>query len=361
MQADHQGWIGRTPLRVSFGGGGTDFEDYYARRDGFVVSTTVSLHVTAKLVPCTGSAISITHVGEQEARFVPGTESIDLDDPLSYTKKILDLLLLDGGYELTISSDLPMGTGLGSSGSMGVNLVGLLHHLRGIGLDRAALAETAYRIEHDDLGRATGKQDHYAAAFGGLNRIRFRKGAVTVEPLSVSLATRSLLQDRIHLFHTGVERNSSPIARVQQDSIRHRDRRVLRRLDRILELGLEIAEGLEAGDVDGVGDLLHRSWCEKKEVAGAISSTRIDELYEAARTAGALGGKICGAGGGGILMVLCPEESRERVHSGLARLGAREIPCVFDTEGFRLVECSPGIEALSGTGDAAGMPTEDRE
>ncbi len=329
-------WCARTPLRVSFGGGGTDFEEYFCRDGGFVLSATVNRYITTRIAPWEGEGIRID-CPDGSVVFDPETESsISVEDPLSYTKSVLLRYQRDHGLDLSMTMDLPMGAGLGSSGSMGVNLVGLLECVGGNSRSRAEVAETAFEIERNHLGRVTGRQDHYAASFGGMNKIFFREGEVEVVPLELDESSWEGLQQRILLFHTGVARDSSPIAGGQQRSMQQRDSSVLARLDRIRELGLRMAEGLESGDLDILGELMHLSWLEKRNVGSRVTTSRIDELYETATRAGALGGKICGAGGGGVMMLYCLPENQDRLRSELSAARVKEISYSFERSGIHV-------------------------
>lgn len=338
LEADpSESWISKTPLRISFGGGGTDFEPYYRRQRGFVVSATIDSLIRGELRFGGAPNVRIECPGIGSSEFDPTNEEIHSSDPLSYTKSILRHFSDSvSGTCLKVTSDLAMGTGLGSSGSMGVNLVGLLCRAGGDELSPQEVAERAFLIEHDELGRSTGRQDHYAASFGGINKIHFHRGGIEVEPVELNPEDRAKLERSIMLFDTGISRDSSAIVGVQERSVKCRNRSVLKRLDRILELGLETAQLLEEGDLAGFGSLMHCSWLEKREVAGTISNSRIDQLYQIAREAGAIGGKICGAGGGGMLMLFVPENRQSGVNQELSHLGANEVPFTFETHGLRI-------------------------
>jgi D-glycero-alpha-D-manno-heptose-7-phosphate kinase len=211
----------------------------------------------------------------------------------------------------------------------------------GLDLGPAEVAELACYIEIGKLGMPIGKQDQYAAAFGGLNTITFSRDGVHVAPLRMPLDARETLERRLMLFFTGSSRQSSTILRRQQQASRERDGDTMRRLGAIKELAMEVRTVLERGDLDTFGELLHRGWMEKRRLAEGVTNSFLDQSYETALENGAVGGKITGAGGGGFLLLYCPEEQQEAVTEALTALGLQRRMFAFDDEGVQVMQAVP--------------------
>jgi D-glycero-alpha-D-manno-heptose-7-phosphate kinase len=206
-----------------------------------------------------------------------------------------------------------------------------------LSLPSAEVAEQACFVEIEKMGMPVGKQDQYAAAFGGLNCITFNGDGVKVQPLALPEATLKRLERSLMLFFTGTSRQSSSILRFQKRKGEKGDPQVIERLLAIKELGLGIKDALEAEDLDAFGDLLHQSWVQKRAVAPNITNDTINQLYELARSKGAIGGKITGAGGGGFLLLYCHEELQDAVTEALEDVGLRRMGFAFDTVGTHIV------------------------
>jgi D-glycero-alpha-D-manno-heptose-7-phosphate kinase len=243
----------------------------------------------------------------------------------------------ESGYlEITSMSDIPAGTGLGSSGSFLTALLHALHVDRKLVLTKQELAEQACQIEIERLGEPVGKQDQYIAAFGGVTAFEFATdGSVRVEPLSLAEETLANLEDNLLLFFTGVTRSASGILQDQHSRSLEGDQAMVENLHFVKQLGFESREALEAGDLPHFAALMHTHWEHKKQRSKQMSSNRIDECYAVARSNGALGGKIIGAGGGGFLMFYTEEKTRLR--RAMRKLGLREIRMRFDYQGTTLV------------------------
>ncbi|MGD1991555.1 MAG: GHMP kinase [Anaerolineae bacterium] len=330
--------IARAPVRISFGGGGTDLPAYYARYGGLVVSTTINYYVYTILTADREESVQIVSADYRALCQRPTCEDLIWDGDLSLPKAITYYFGLNGGVNIFLASQVPPGTGLGSSGSVAVSMIKALAFWSGLDLDPAETAELACYIEIDKMGMPVGKQDQYAAAFGGLNCITFSGDEVTVEPLSLPTGTRDALEEGLMLFFTGTSRESSTILRRQRTASQAGEETMLRRLDTIKELGLEIRTALEQGDLDAFGELLHRSWIQKRGLVKGVTNEFIDQCYETARQHGALGGKVTGAGGGGFLMLYCPLERQEAVDDALSELGLQRRPFAFDDEGVQVMQ-----------------------
>lgn len=330
--------ITRAPVRISFGGGGTDLPAYYSRYGGMVVSTTINYYVYTILTADSGDDVQIVSADYRALCQRPTCEDLIWDGDLSLPKAITYYFGLNGGVNIFLASQVPPGTGLGSSGSVAVSMIKALAFWSGLDLDPAETAELACYIEIDKMGMPVGKQDQYAAAFGGLNRITFSEEEVTVQPLSLPIQTRKALEEGLMLFFTGSSRESSTILRRQRKASQDREAAMLRRLDAIKELGLEIHAALEGGDLAAFGELLHRSWLQKRGLVQGVTNSFIDQCYDTAREHGALGGKVTGAGGGGFLMLYCPVERQAAVDAALSELGLQRRPFAFDDQGVQVMQ-----------------------
>ena len=330
--------IANAPVRVSFGGGGTDLAAYYRLFGGLVVSAAIKRYCTVLIREPAERCIRISSVDYRISQsFVPGVAP-EVAEPLALPKAVLEWFvprgLGRGGIELVLSADVPPGTGLGSSSAMIVALVHALAAYIGMPMDAARAAELASTIEIERLGRPIGKQDHYASAFGGLNTITFTADGVEVEPLRLSPELLSALDARLLLFATGKRRDSAAILSQQRRDSAEKPA-VIEALHQIKQLALDMRAALMAGDLDRFGQLLDQAWLTKRRLSDNVSSPAIDCWYAAARAAGALGGKIAGAGGGGFLMLYCPPSRQHGLRATMARLGLSELPFTFDTGAAR--------------------------
>jgi D-glycero-alpha-D-manno-heptose-7-phosphate kinase len=267
-------------------------------------------------------------------------------DGRPYTSNNLELRLSEVIYErfklnmpinVFIASEVPPGTGLGSSSTTSVTLCNIFSTLMGQSMSKPQLAEAAYEIETKRLEAPIGKQDQYAAAFGGLNCFEFTEEGVTVTPLKMTGANVRTLEKRLMLFYTGATRQAREILAEQREKSEQRSGRTIEALHQIKALGWQIKDAIEAGRFDDFGAMLHESWQHKKQLASGVSNSFIDEAYAAAQHAGATGGKITGAGGGGFLMLYCAEEHQDAVRVALEALGLRQIRCAFEFEGTRVL------------------------
>ncbi|MFQ6101252.1 MAG: GHMP kinase [Anaerolineae bacterium] len=335
--------ISRAPVRISFGGGGTDLPAYYERYGGMVVSTTISYYVYTTLTPGWPGGVQIISADYRALCQRPTCEDLIWNGDLRLPKAITYYFNLRDGLTIFLASQVPPGTGLGSSGSVAVSMIKALAFWCGLDLGPAEVAEQACYIEMEKLGMPVGKQDQYAAAFGGLNCITFSRDGVTVEPLQVPAGTLEALEEGLMLFFTGTSRQSSTILRRQKQASQQGDRETVRRLDAIKELGLEVRAALERGDVEAFGDLLHRSWMEKRRLTEGITNPFLDQCYQVARENGALGGKVTGAGGGGFLMLYCPVDRHEAITGALTRLGLQRRPFMLEDQGVQVMQAVPWL------------------
>jgi len=316
------------PLRVSFAGGGSDIAAFYRKRRGAVLSCAIAKYSFIVVHPY----FSATKYHLKYAR----TELVDCLDDIQHPilREALRMQEIAPGIEIVSIADIPRGTGLGSSSSFSVALLNALYVHRGIFAPKERLAQEACMLEIDRLGEPIGKQDQYAAAYGGMNLIEFeRHGGVTVQPLLLAPATLSGLEGNLMLFFTGSQRDAGDLLAHQVAAI-ETDGAVVSRMQQMVELAYEMRDLLLAGDLDAFGLALHRGWELKRGVSTRISTPIIDELYVRALAAGALGGKLTGAGGGGFLLLYCPKSAQAGVRHALAALQSVEFR--FDWGGARI-------------------------
>lgn len=343
----------RAPLRISFGGGGTDLAAYYEQHGGFVLSTSITryAYVVVRRPPEGGYHLNSADYRISQS-FRHGLPPVR--EPLSLPKAVLEWFgrrgKLPHGVELFLAAEVAPGSGLGSSSAVTVALLQALAAYMGEQYAPAELAELAAWIEIERLGMPIGKQDQYAAAVGGLNTISFTRQGVEVTPLPLSDHVRRSLAMRLMLFATGKSRHSSEILQGQVRSLSQEqekngdnDRHVTQRLHHIKSLAEQMREALKMGDLDSFGALLHESWRDKRQLSPHVTTPEINRAYEAARQAGALGGKLCGAGGGGYLMLYCPPRCQREVRSRMGALGLQELSFGFDRAGASVLgQARPG-------------------
>ena len=329
--------IARAPVRLSFAGGGTDLPAYYLKHGGAVVSTTLDKYFYVFLNVSGDDAIQITSSDYRTFYLHHGDLPLMFDGDLSLPRAILNHFGLTRGITLFLASEVPPGTGLGSSSSVAVAIIKAVTTAKGLFLSKQQIAELACQIEIEKLGTPIGKQDQYAAAFGDLNLIQFSPDGVSVEPLKVSPETRRALETNSMLFFTGGTRQASSILAEQKQSSEQADRQVIAALDAVKAMAFEAKECLEQGDVSRFGKLLDAGWQQKKKFAGGISTARIDACYELALANGALGGKLAGAGGGGFLMIFCEPDRQPAVTGALESQGLKRMDFRFESEGARVL------------------------
>lgn len=328
--------ISRTPLRVSFLGGGSDLASFYRQSHGAVLSTAINKYiyitVNKKFDQKVRASYSITEMVDQVA---------DLKHEL--IREALRVVGIDGGIEVTSISDIPsQGTGLGSSSTYTVGLLNALYAYKGVLVGAERLAREACEIEINRCGKPIGKQDQYIAAYGGMQYIQFNPDeSVYVDPLIIQPALKKTLQRRFMMFYTGITRSADAILTEQKANTESREE-PMASLNRMVKMAGELRMALMAGNPDSFGELLHQGWLEKKKLAGGISNATIDCWYDQARRAGAIGGKILGAGGGGFLLLYVPEEKQAEVRAALAHL--RLINFGFEPQGSKIIYVEDEIE-----------------
>jgi D-glycero-alpha-D-manno-heptose-7-phosphate kinase len=318
--------VTQTPLRVGLVGGGTDLPGYYREHGGRVLNAAIdkSIYVIVKQ-----RFDDDIYVNYSQKEIVSRVEDIQHE----LVREAMYMTGVRSGVEITTLADIPSaGSGLGSSSAVTVGLLHALFAYQGRQVTAAELAERACAIEIDRCRKPIGKQDQYAAAYGGLCDLHFGPGDhVDVEQITLSPPTRRLMSSELLLFYTGITRSANVI--LGEQSANTADR--LPQLAQLRDLAGEAADGLRGGDVEAVGVAMNKSWQAKRALASGVSNSQIDEAIESALAAGATGAKVTGAGGGGFLLMVCPLERQRAVRDSLSQM--RELPIKIDPYGSRVV------------------------
>lgn len=328
--------ISRTPFRISFFGGGTDYPAWYRRHGGAVLAASIDkyCYLTCRhLPPFFEHRIRLVYRRIETCRSVN-----EIEHPVVRTT--LQHLGFDRGLELHHDGDLPARSGMGTSSAFTVGLLNALHTLRGQERTRMQLARDSIHIEQNLIGETVGCQDQVMAAFGGLQYVQFQPDdGIAVDPLPVPPARVKELQAHLMLFYTGIARNASEVARSYALDLGAR-RRQLETMRRLVEEGIDLLVG--GLDLTAFGELLHEGWLAKRTLSDQVSNTRIDECYERARQAGAIGGKLTGAGGGGFLLLFVPPARRKAMLAALGDL--LHVPFAFEAAGSQIIFSDPEID-----------------
>lgn len=314
---------------MSFAGGGSDLPSYYREFGGAVISTAIDKFVYVTVSEKFDSNIRVSYSRTEEVGSVN-----EVAHPL--VKEAMKLSRVTDGIEITSVADIPSkGTGLGSSSSFTVGLMHALYAHRGMHVPAERLANEACQIEIDRCGEPIGKQDQYAAAYGGLNLIRFNPDdSVCVDPIICRRETIREIENQILVFYTGITRSASAILQTQGETlVAHVDKQKI--MARMVSLAYDLKREIEANRPDQLGDILHESWMLKRSISAGISNSTIDQWYDAARRAGARGGKILGAGSGGFLVFSVSEDRKLAVRSALSHL--KEVSFRFEPQGSKII------------------------
>lgn len=318
--------IVQTPLRVSFFGGGTDFPSFYLSEGGSILSSTIDKYIYVMIKKRFDTKLRIGYTR---------TEMVDTVDEVEHEliREALRLTGINRGVEITTMGDIPAtGTGLGSSGAVTVGALHGMYTYLGEMVTAERLAREACHIEIDILGKPIGVQDQYIAAYGGLRFLEFKpSGEITINRIELEPSLKRKLNESLLLFFTGMTRSSETILDEQERNIQNN----IEILQEMKKLAYEAHEEIKAGNIDIIGELLHIGWVLKKKLATNISNQTIDAIYNNALKAGAIGGKITGAGGGGFLLLYCQYEKREAVRSALSSL--QELPFQLEQDGTKVI------------------------
>ena len=306
----------KAPFRLGLAGGGTDVSPYSDQYGGAVLNATVNLFAFASIVPRTDGKIKLLAANLNQALHFEQTESLPIDGHLDLQKGVYNRIVRQFNtgplsFELTTQMDVPSGSGLGTSSTLVVAILGAFVEWLKLPLGDYDIAQLAFSIEREDLNMAGGKQDQYAATFGGINFIEFNAdNSVIVNPLRIKKEWINELQMNLVLFYTKTSRESAKIIEIQANNVSTKQVKPVQAMHLLKEQAFGMKEALMRGDFRLIGELLDSSWKEKKKMATGISNTMIDEIYDCAKQAGALGGKISGAGGGGFMIFFVDDHKR---------------------------------------------------
>jgi D-glycero-alpha-D-manno-heptose-7-phosphate kinase len=309
--------ITRTPVRISFGGGGTDIPGFYEEHGGAVVSITINKYFYSFYNPRDDEKIQMISSDFQSLLSVDDFYSLKFGEGFDIPSAVIKHFRLYHGFDLFTASEIPPGSGLGSSGAVTVNMVRLCSKLKNETMTQRQIAEDAFFIQRQILNLPIGKQDEYAAAYGGLNFIVFSEKEVSVNPIQIDPDTKKSLEKNLLLFFTKKTRQASTILQRQEDSIKGKDTSIIEAMIEVKNNAYSIKEALERGDLERFGRLLDEAWNSKKKMSPDISNHYLDNIYEIAMQNGALGGKIAGAGGGGYFMFYCEEEKQDDLRNAM--------------------------------------------
>ncbi len=321
----------RAPLRIGIAGGGTDVEPYASMKGGAVFNTTINRYAYCTITPTNDHSMSIhsTDYGKFEAPLDGGP--LALDGNMDLIKAVTNYFNITDGFKMFLQSEAPPGSGLGGSSTVIVSIIAAICEWQGIKLTSMEMARLAYKLEREDIGLKGGKQDQFAAVFGGFNLMKFNKHGVNVNRVKIDDDTKNELQYSSLLCYTGNPRESAKIIESQVEKFNKGQNEEA--LDKSVEIALSMTAALERGDIVTAGELLDESWIYKKQFSSKISNPQIDALYEAAKDEGAIGGKVSGAGGGGFMYFICKYDRKYSVAKRLQSMGARVTDFMFEPEG----------------------------
>lgn len=326
--------ISKTPVRVSFFGGGTDYPDYFKIYGGSVLSTTIDKYIYITVMKT--NVFSDFKYRISYSRLETCKTLEEIEHPV--VRAAIQHMNIPYGLEINIISDLPARTGIGSSSSFTVGLLHALYALTGKMVSKKQLAEEAIYIEQVLLQERVGVQDQLAAAYGSLNHMIFRENNLQVNPVIISKERKKLLESNLMMFYTGLSRYASVI--LEEQVKKTQDKTINTELKDIRDM---VDEGLSIlcdtdKDINQFGTLLHKGWMKKKTLSSAISNNFLDEIYEKAMNAGAIGGKLLGAGGGGFFVFFVPPQKQDEVRAALSDLN--EVGFGFEDDGTRIIHIS---------------------
>lgn len=330
----------KAPLRIGLAGGGTDVSPYSDLYGGMILNATIDLYARASIEPSTDGKIILHSIDMEEMQELDSQPELSLDGGLVilkgvYNRVVKDFIKKPLSFKLTTNVDVPKGSGLGSSSTITVAILGAFVEWLNLPLGEYDIAKLAYDIERKDLKMAGGKQDQYAATFGGFNFMEFyADDKVIVNPLRIKSDYLNELEHNILIYYTGTSRLSGQIIEKQAENFSKKSDNALEAAHKLKEQAVMMKEALLMGQIHKIGDILDFGWQYKKQTAGGVSSPLIDELYTKAREAGASGGKISGAGGGGFMMIYAPGNARYSVIKALEPYGGLFYPFDFTHEGL---------------------------
>lgn len=330
----------KAPLRLGLAGGGTDVSPYSDLFGGAILNITIGMYAYATIKPLRGKTIRIKATDRGEEIHLDARKQLAINGQLDLAKGVYNRVVKDFvkkplAFELTTYVDAPPGSGLGSSSTLVVAILGAFVEWLKLPLGEYDIAHLAYQIEREDLGMHGGKQDQYAATFGGVNYMEFyANDKVIVNPLRIKDKWLHELENNLVLFFTETSRLSSSIIAKQSENVKKKNTRSIEAMHSLKEQSVMMKEALLKGDIDGIGKILHYGWEHKKAMAEGISNPQIEEIYNAVLKAGATGGKISGAGGGGFMIFYAPYNNKYKVIETLNKRGGRVMRYNFTGHGL---------------------------
>lgn len=330
----------KAPLRLGLAGGGTDVSPYSENFGGAVLNTTISLYARAVIQPLDNGKIILESYDLDEYQELQSNGYLEPDGKLPLLKGVYNRIVKDYikeplSFRLTTIVDVPKGSGLGTSSTLVVAILGAFVEWLNLPLGDYDIAHLAWQIERIDLQLAGGKQDQYAATFGGFNFIEFKdKDNVIVNPLRIKSLYRKQLEWNLLLYFTGTQRDSADIIVEQAREFNDNKSKALQAAHEIKEIAFKMKEAILRGEIDNIGKFLNKSWQNKKNLSQSITNPLLDDIYNTAINAGANGGKISGAGGGGFIMFYCPKNTKQKVIQALDKFGGRSYNFVFVDDGL---------------------------
>lgn len=331
----------KAPLRLGLAGGGTDVAPYSDIYGGAILNATISMYAYTTIIPRNDGKIVLKSIDKNEEYVLKSSSHLKIDGQLdllkgAYNRIVKDFAKKPLSFGITTYVDAPAGSGLGTSSTLMVSILGAFSEWLNLPLGEYDIAHLAYEVERIDLNMAGGKQDQYSATFGGVNFMEFMKNdKVIVNPLRVKDLYLAELANNLVLYFTETSRVSSDIIESQQKNVKAKNKKSIGAMHKLKEQAVMMKECLLKGDLDGIGNILDFGWKFKKQMASGVSNKFIDDIYSVAITAGATGGKISGAGGGGFIFFYCPGNTRYKVIDALKTFGGQAKRYEFTTAGLK--------------------------
>ena len=331
----------KAPLRIGLAGGGTDVSPYSDLYGGAILNATVSLYANATIEPITENKIIVQAIDRREEQQFDWSKTLPLDGKLDLLKGIYNRIQKDydigkRGFRLSTFVDAPAGSGLGTSSTLVVAIIGAFAEMLRLPMGEYDMAHYAYEIERKDLDLAGGKQDQYAATFGGVNFMEFYDGdKVIVNPLRIKQEYLFELENNLLLYYTDTSRESAEIIKKQSKNVTDKKSSSIEAMHQLKEQARQMKEALLKGKLHEIGEILNFGFQQKRLMAEGISNTSLDEIYETAISAGATGGKISGAGGGGFMIFYCPDNTKYKVINSLEKFNGRHRNYQFVEHGLK--------------------------
>lgn len=330
----------RAPLRLGLAGGGTDVSPYSDLYGGAILNATINLYAHASIEPISENAIIVQALDRHEEQRFEWTNQLPTDGKLDLLKGVYNRIKQDygvplTGFKLSTFVDAPAGSGLGTSSTLVVAIIGAFYEMLRLPLGEYDIAHYAFDIERNDLQLAGGKQDQYAATFGGVNFMEFYEGdKVIVNPLRIKQQYLNELENNLVLYFTSTSRESATIIKEQVKNVNSKNEKSIEAMHQLKEQAKMMKEAMLKGRLHEIGEILDFGFQQKRQMAANISNSSIEEVYEAAKKSGASGGKISGAGGGGFMIFYCPGNTRYKVMETLRTFGGEVRSYQFSTQGL---------------------------